>query len=86
MRSSAAAGRDTGNAGDIDIGVDVAIRDAGLGQVAGLGLGVHAGPVGFLVPAGADVAVHHHGPSTDQARLIRGDSRHEGVYLSPAAS
>ena len=63
------AGRYDGNAGDIDISVDVALRDASLEQVAVLGFGVHAGSVGFLVPAGTDVAVHRHGAPPHQAQL-----------------
>ena len=62
------AGRDAINSGDVDAGVDVALRDAGLRQVAALGFGVHAWAVGLLVPAGANVAAHPHGASVDQAR------------------
>ena len=63
------AGSDTSNAGDIDVSVDVAFRDAGFEQIPTLGLGVHAGLVSPLLPAGADVAVHRHGASPDPAEL-----------------
>ena len=70
-RPPAVAGRDAGSSGDIDVSVDVALLDTGLGQVAALGFGVHARPVRLLVPAGADVTVHRHGPSSNQTQLIR---------------
>ena len=63
------AGRYDGNAGAIAISVDITLRDASLEQVAVLGFGVHAGSVGFLVPAGTDVAVHRHGAPPHQPKL-----------------
>ena len=80
------AGGDTSNAGDIDVSVDVALRDAGFEQIPTLGLGVHAGPVSLLLPAGADVAVHRHGTSPDQAGLDRRCRRHMAVHFLRATA
>ena len=45
-----------------DVGVDPPVVHTGLDKLAALDMGVAAGVAGFLVPAGADVAVGGHIP------------------------
>ncbi len=56
-RPPAVAGRDAGCPGYIDVGVDVALREADPEQIAALGLGVCARPVSLLVSSCPYVAV-----------------------------
>ena len=74
QRPPGVAGGHARLARDVYIRVDVALGDAGVEEVAALGIRVHTGPVGVMTLAGADVAVGGHGVSLPGLDLGRGST------------